>query len=221
MPRSAADTRDRLLRAAAAEILSEGYASASLSSIAARLGVTKGALAYHFPSKLDVVDALMEHSTRVYEQLARDVRDDGVRGIRAIIVLMARIDSLARTDVRFAAANALTVTPGTTRLDLPDLLPALIDTYAQFLSEAIADGDVRPDVDIVEAAEDLLAGSIGTFLLFTRYPQRQGTRPMRVTRRQLEAIGVADADRIIDEVIASTPAVPPPFDEPRVEQTPD
>lgn len=211
---SAAETRDRLLRAAAAEILAEGYASASLSSIAARLGVTKGALAYHFPSKRDVANAILDHMLTVYAQLQTDVRESGLRGIRALVVSMARAGLLTRTDIGFAAGTSLMISPWTGGLVLPPVLSDLVDTYAEYLREAAEDGEIDSDVDPVEAAEDLLAGGFGTLILLTRHPERQGPGPLRITRRQLTAIGVADADRLVDEMLAAHLALPARFDEP-------
>jgi AcrR family transcriptional regulator len=214
MPQRSTETRERILRAAAAEILADGYASASLSSIAARLGLTKGALAYHFPSKWDAADALFVHTTAVYDDLRRSVRDDGLRGVRALVATLARSGLRTRTDVVFAAANSLIVTPGDLRFELPPILVQLIDTYAEYLREAVDDGEVPADLDVVEAAEEIVAMSIGALLLFTRHPERQGARAMRLTRRQLKAIGVVDADAIVDEMLARSMAVPPRFDEP-------
>lgn len=211
---SAAETRDRLLHAAAAEILAEGYASASLSSIAARLGVTKGALAYHFPSKSDVAYALLDHMVATYQRMEGDVRASGLRGVRALVVTMARSGLLTRTDVCFAAGTSLMISPWSGGLTLPPVLSDLVETYAVYLREAVDDGDLDPDVDAVGAAEDLLAGGFGTLILLTRHPERQGPKPLRITRRQLAAIGVKDADRLVDEMLAAHLAVPARFDEP-------
>ncbi|MET0812854.1 MAG: TetR/AcrR family transcriptional regulator [Microbacterium sp.] len=215
MPRTtAAATRDRMLDAAAAEILAVGYTSASLSSIAARLGVTKGALAYHFPSKSDMAYALLDHMVAVYAGLQQTIADAGLRGVRALVVSSANAGLYTRTDVRFAAATSLLLTPGTGGLTLPPLLSGLADVYADHLREAVEDGEVSADLDVVEAGEDLLTGALGQLIFMTRHPERQGNRPMRFTRRQLRAIGVEDADRLVDDVLASRIAVPARFDEP-------
>src|ERR1700689_1096980 len=49
--RDAERTRERLVQAAAREIYRAGFQSASLETILAATGVTKGALYYHFDSK--------------------------------------------------------------------------------------------------------------------------------------------------------------------------
>src|SRR5450755_1694765 len=53
-------TRERLLQAASREIYRSGFQSASLDTILAVAGVTKGALYYHFDSKEALGYAIVE-----------------------------------------------------------------------------------------------------------------------------------------------------------------
>ena len=217
-PSSAAETRARILSAAAAEILAVGYTNASLSSIAARLGVTKGALGYHFPSKSSVAYALFDHMTEAYAHLEASIRADDLRGVRALVAMLARTGVRNRTDPMFAAASAVVTLSVASGLDLPPTLSYLADTFSGYIREAKEDGEISADVDDVTAGEDILAGSIGTLLLLTRHPERQDDVPFRLTRRQLRAIGVIDVDRIVDEMIARSLATVPRYDVPRPDQ---
>ena len=78
---SGADTRQRLLTAAAREIHVHGFQAASLSRILAKTGVTKGALYHHFGSKLALGYAVLderyapEMRRRWIEPLSGDVVD--------------------------------------------------------------------------------------------------------------------------------------------------
>lgn len=54
------DTRDRILDAARELFAAQGYQRTSLRQIAARLGVTKAAVLYHFPAKDQILTALTE-----------------------------------------------------------------------------------------------------------------------------------------------------------------
>ncbi|WP_082456726.1 MULTISPECIES: TetR/AcrR family transcriptional regulator [Frankia] len=54
------DTRSRILAAAMSLFSEQGYAGTSVRDISERLGVTKAALYYHFPSKESILDALLE-----------------------------------------------------------------------------------------------------------------------------------------------------------------
>ncbi|MEZ0166549.1 TetR/AcrR family transcriptional regulator [Kineococcus sp. LSe6-4] len=68
MPRDPAATRDRLVDAFAGLVVSSGARSATLEAVAARAGVSKGGLLYHFASK----DALVEGLVRRFERIARE-----------------------------------------------------------------------------------------------------------------------------------------------------
>ena len=57
-----ATTRARLLEAAIDCIYEMGYARASTTEIARRAGVSRGAQVHHFPTKVELVSAALEHS---------------------------------------------------------------------------------------------------------------------------------------------------------------
>src|ERR1700686_4200269 len=69
-------TRERLLQAASREIYRSGFQSASLDTILAVAGVTKGALYYHFDSKEALGHAVVD------EVIAADVRGKWVRPLQ-------------------------------------------------------------------------------------------------------------------------------------------
>jgi len=54
------DTRERILTVANELFTEQGYEGTSLREISDRLGITKAALYYHFPSKDDILGALIE-----------------------------------------------------------------------------------------------------------------------------------------------------------------
>ena len=59
MARDAQATRERILQAAGALFYGEGIRSTSMDEIAAKAGVTKRTLYYHFPSKDDLITAYL------------------------------------------------------------------------------------------------------------------------------------------------------------------
>ena len=73
-----ARTRAVLLRAAAAAFAERGYEGASIDAIAASVGLSKGAVYTHFPSKLDlyleVVRTLLEQAEWRLERVGASVR---------------------------------------------------------------------------------------------------------------------------------------------------
>lgn len=74
-----ARTRSALLRAAASAFASKGYEGASIDAMAASVGLSKGAVYAHFPSKLElyleVLRLLLEQAERRLERVASAVRD--------------------------------------------------------------------------------------------------------------------------------------------------
>ena len=61
-----ADTRERILAVAQRRFVEVGYDATSLREIAEDLGVTKAALYYHFPSKLEILQALLQPLADVF-----------------------------------------------------------------------------------------------------------------------------------------------------------
>jgi AcrR family transcriptional regulator len=59
MPRRG-DTKQRLLGAAAAVVRRDGAGALTLDAVAAEAGVSKGGLLYHFKTKRDLLDAMLE-----------------------------------------------------------------------------------------------------------------------------------------------------------------
>jgi AcrR family transcriptional regulator len=54
------DTKQRLLGAAAAVVRRDGAGALTLDAVAAEAGVSKGGLLYHFKTKRDLLDAMLE-----------------------------------------------------------------------------------------------------------------------------------------------------------------
>jgi TetR/AcrR family transcriptional regulator, transcriptional repressor for nem operon len=164
-------TREKLLRAAFEEIYRRGFQAASLDTILAQAGVTKGALYHHFPTKA---------------ALGYAVVDEVVRGLlleRWLGVLQAQpgdpVTALQGT-LRYRAAN---LTAGEIELGCPlnnlaqEMSPldeqfrrsvdATFETwregFAQVLARGQAEGTVRRDVDAKKVATFIVAAVEGSY----------------------------------------------------------
>jgi AcrR family transcriptional regulator len=85
---AAAETRERLLRAAADAFAERGYDGARVADIAASAGVSNGAMYAHFASKADLlVDALREHGPGL---LADMFAADPSRSIPDLLLVIGR-----------------------------------------------------------------------------------------------------------------------------------
>ncbi len=164
-------TREKLLMAAFEEIYRRGFQAASLDTILAQAGVTKGALYHHFPTKA---------------ALGYAVVDEVVKGLlleRWLGVLHAQpgdpVTALQGT-LRHRAAN---LTAGEIELGCPlnnlaqEMSPldeqfrrsvdATFETwregFAQALARGQAEGSVRRDVDAKQVATFIVAAVEGSY----------------------------------------------------------
>jgi TetR/AcrR family transcriptional regulator, transcriptional repressor for nem operon len=155
-------TRERLLQAASREIYRSGFQSASLDTILAVAGVTKGALYYHFDSKEALGHAVVE------EIIAPDVHGKWVRPfqsgkdpIDALIGAVRRIP-VRPADVRGGCqlnnlAQEMSPLDAGFRKRLAKIFDAWREAVASVLREGQAHGSVRRDVKPADAAGLLIA----------------------------------------------------------------
>jgi AcrR family transcriptional regulator len=75
---SASETRGRLLDAAVAVVRRDGAQALTLDAVAAQAGVSKGGLLYHFKSKRDLLDGMVERWLADWQgQIDADSGDEG------------------------------------------------------------------------------------------------------------------------------------------------
>jgi AcrR family transcriptional regulator len=155
-------TRERLLQAASREIYRSGFQSASLDTILAVAGVTKGALYYHFDSKEALGHAVVE------EVIAPDVRGKWVRPLQngkdPIAALIGAVQSIPvrPQDVRGGCqlnnlAQEMSPLDAGFRKRLAIIFDAWREAVASVLREGQSHGRVRRDVEPANAAGLLIA----------------------------------------------------------------
>ncbi len=160
--RDSGRTRERLLQAASHEIYRTGFQSASLDTILAVAGVTKGALYYHFESKealgYAVVDEVIAESVRGKWVLPLQ---SGKDPIDLLIGAVQRL-SLRPVDVRGGCqlnnlAQEMSPLDAGFRKRLAMIFQAWREAVASVLREGQAHGSVRRDVEPANAAGLLIA----------------------------------------------------------------
>jgi TetR/AcrR family transcriptional repressor of nem operon len=159
-------TRERLLQAASREIYRSGFQSASLDTILAVAGVTRGALYYHFDSKEALGHAVIE------EIIAPDVRGTWVRpllrptksGKDPIDALIGAVRGIPvrPVDVRGGCqlnnlAQEMSPLDAGFRKRLATIFDAWREAVASTLREGQTRGSVRRDVEPADAAALLIA----------------------------------------------------------------
>lgn len=140
----------RILQAAHEQITETG-SDVSMSTIAKAAGVAVGTLYRHYPTKTDLVSAVLsEFSSRLVEGVV-----EASRAVAAPGAAMAGIVELLTTFVHEAATNQA-IKEAARVLDASYLTPALEArgraAVQVLVAAAIADDDLRPDI----TADDIL-----------------------------------------------------------------
>lgn len=155
-------TRDAILKAAAEEFDSRGYAAVSLSEIAARVEVTKGSVYFHFPSKADLASAVVHDYSSAWRSIADAVIDSGEEGLAALRQLSAEAARIYRDDAGVRAPLRLMRESSIIGVDLPTPFLPWLEAVTQQLVVAQERGEVRTDVDPEAVAWHIVGCFFGT-----------------------------------------------------------
>lgn len=156
-------TRAAILAAAAAEFDEHGYEGARLERIVERTGATKGAVYFHFRSKLDLARALVEEKYENWPSLISEVTESGLRGLAAATEITKRVGAVFVENVRVRAAMKLSQTVLPPEAD-QNPYDRWIDLIAVFVAQAVEDGDL-PGADPRELATVAVQGFFGAYMI--------------------------------------------------------
>lgn len=176
MPRDGRSTREKILEAAQALVLDQGFGGTSLDAVIERAGITKGAFFYHFPTKQALARSLVERYAEAdrehySETVARaeSLTRDPVQQLLVAVGLM--LDTLPQTDLSeagclyasFCYQNGLVEDE---TLDvIRDALLFWREHLGRRIAAAVAHRPPRIEVDPHALADQLLAAYEGGFVL--------------------------------------------------------
>ncbi|MFN3590582.1 MAG: TetR/AcrR family transcriptional regulator [Thermaurantiacus sp.] len=144
-------TRRRILDAAILCLAEEGYKRLSTSAVAARAGLSRAAMLYHFPSRRDLVEALVWHLIRrrvdMYEEAVSSIPHDGNFRARAVDLAWESLET-----PEFAAFIELSLA-ARTEAELAEVMPPALAAFEAARREAakriFPDGIIgQQDVDL-------------------------------------------------------------------------
>lgn len=174
----AAVTRATLLTTALAVFSTKGYAAATLTDVAKAAKVTRGAIYWHFKSKADLYNTLIEElSTRGALVVQQAIAEGGplIEVLRRIFVRQCTLieeDKEARAIMELALFK--------TGLD-PELQPGrkkqleggttLIASLTAAMTQGIAHGVLRSDMEPADMARAFLAFENGVMQLWLTAPK--------------------------------------------------
>jgi AcrR family transcriptional regulator len=182
-------TRDKLLKAAFEEIYRRGFQAASLDTILAKAGVTKGALYHHFPDKASlgyaVVDEVVKGLLLERWGVLEPPSGDPITALQRI--LRGRVANLTSREVEFGCplnnlAQEMSPLDQRFRRGVNATFDIWTDAVAKDLASGQAQGTVRKDVDARKIAAFIVASIEGSFGL------AKGAQSTSMLRSNLEVL---------------------------------
>ena len=178
----AAETRQAIIAAAAEIFEQRGYGNTSLSDVIEHAQVTKGAFYYHFATKEELAAALIEQANNAFgtaldAQLAAPspMLEKLIR-VPFVAVEMMRHDQLIRVGYALRmAANHVTLAEGA-------VLEQRRATFVGAAKTAIAEGDLKSDIDPEEIGHTIWASVTGTHVIAAASHDNIVTRLAQVWR---------------------------------------
>ncbi|MGK5497853.1 ScbR family autoregulator-binding transcription factor [Streptomyces sp. URMC 125] len=151
-------TRANVLRAAAAEFDRSGYDGTSLSKVSKAAGLSVGALTFHFSTKAELADAVLEEGWSVTRAALERVTKESAPPLRTIIDLTLELARLMEEEVSVRSAVRLA-------RELPAVPPwsdGWLPTVRELLDEAHRTGQLREDAlptDVTTLVDHLASGA--------------------------------------------------------------
>jgi len=155
-------TRQQVLAAAARLFRNEGYYPATLRKIAAESSMEAGSIYYHFSSKDEILDEVLDLGVRqLYEAVraAHDTHKDRGTSFRESFVATVDLHLrwlLAASDFTSANIRNFSMLPEEARDRHRPLRRSYTDLWDRFLSDACAQGDIRTDIKVVPLRQFIL-----------------------------------------------------------------
>jgi AcrR family transcriptional regulator len=171
------ERRASIIDVASEVFLSEGYAAASMSEIAARVGGSKATLYNYFPSKEELFTAVVTARCEQLQSIIADVESEGVDLRTSLKHLGERFLALILTDDAIATFRLVVAESAR----FPEIGRAFYaagprageERIGRFLSQAIAHGQLRPgdSLEMARAFVDLCKTDIQMLRLCNVMPE--------------------------------------------------
>lgn len=147
MQERALATRSLILLGAARVFNQLGFNGSNLALVAEEANVTKGAVYFHFSSKLELAKAVIAEQHRLVREKTASSNQDQDRALAIIITSSHEFGHMLQTDLVVQAGIRLTFEGPAFGLDVSGPYLDWIVQMTQLTSLAKDQGDLSPDVD--------------------------------------------------------------------------
>lgn len=158
-------TRRKILDAAIDVFSEVGYAAAGWGTIIERTGMTKGALYHHFDSKEALASDIIDEGTDVLVGAFRSVCGSGSPALENMIHGTFAIANVLGSDKTARAAEQLVAALAGFNDAAARCCASWIAEMAGQAKRAIAEGDLRDDLDPELLSESIVGAMVGSRLL--------------------------------------------------------
>lgn len=158
-------TRRKLLDAAIEVFGEVGYVAAGRTAIIERAGVTKGALYHHFDSMEALVVAIVESGFATVLTTFRGMCQPSSPALEGMIHGTFAITALVAVDREARAAGHLVFALSESNDLGGDVARQWAAVVTAQTGRAIAEGDLREDLDAGQVAESITGAMLGTWLM--------------------------------------------------------
>ncbi|MFI5987233.1 ScbR family autoregulator-binding transcription factor [Streptomyces sp. NPDC051555] len=139
-------TRRAILEAAASVFDERGYDAATIADILARAGVTKGALYFHFASKQELAQGVLDEQ---FGEAGVPSRESKLQELVDVAMLLAH---RMKFEPMLSAGARLSLGPGMREIFGGGSVPGWIEFTRELLVQAKQQGELLPHVDPAETA---------------------------------------------------------------------
>ncbi|MCX4746063.1 ScbR family autoregulator-binding transcription factor [Kitasatospora sp. NBC_01287] len=155
-------TRSQILEASAELFAQHGYLGTSITDVARSVGMTKGAVYFHFKDKEDMAIAVVETHYQRWATLLDSVHGQGLDPLATIHELLDRAAHAFAEDAMVRAGTRLQAEQAQIKAELPRPYLAWIEKLASnLIASAQEAGQVRRDLEAAALARVIVSAFFG------------------------------------------------------------
>ncbi|MGN2429735.1 TetR/AcrR family transcriptional regulator [Pseudomonas syringae] len=162
-----------IIKAAMIIFARDGYAGASLTNIAKVAGISQVGLLHHFPSKLVLLQAVLEHRDQYVASRLQEANQDG--SLQGFISFLKLVMSFSIEDASVSQAlmiintESLSVTHPAHRW-FSERFGIVHGHLQAHLSSLVKTGAIRPDIDVKQISLEIASMTDGMQIQWLRSP---------------------------------------------------
>lgn len=166
-------TRAAVIHGAATVFNARGYANASLDLIADEAGVTRGAMYFHFHSKDEIANAVIDEQHRVARVAAGKALAEAESAVEGMLRMCASLAHQLTSETIVSAGIRLTTDGTASELSAENPYLEWIDSFETLVTLGQEQGDLFEHLDPRRVAEYIIPSYTGVQLVSDTLRQRR------------------------------------------------